>query len=88
VAEALIDIRVIPRAAKPGVAGNRAGAVLVRLASPPVEGAANEELIRILATALNVPRRSVAIVGGLTSRAKKVRVAGLSPEEVRSRLQL
>jgi uncharacterized protein (TIGR00251 family) len=87
-ADAVIDIRVIPRAAKPGVAGTRAGAVLVRLASPPVEGAANGELIEILAGALDVPRRSVTIVGGLTSRSKKVRIAGLSPEEVRSRLHL
>jgi uncharacterized protein (TIGR00251 family) len=60
----IIDVRVIPRAAKPGIAGTRDGALLVRLNAPPVEGAANAELIEVLGKALAVPTRSVEIVAG------------------------
>jgi uncharacterized protein (TIGR00251 family) len=74
----LIDVRVITRAATSGVAGIRDGALLVRLNAPPVEGAANSELIEVLATALGVPKRAVTIVSGERSRQKRVRVDGMS----------
>ena len=51
-------MRVIPRAGKSGLAGTRGDALLVRLQSPPVDGAANEELIAVLAEALGVSKRS------------------------------
>ena len=73
------DVRVVPRAAKSGVAGEHGGALRVRVAAPPVEGAANEELVRTLAKALGVAPRAVEIVGGLASKNKRVRVRGLSP---------
>ena len=72
----LIDIRVIPRAGRSGIAGLRAGAVLVRLAAAPVDGAANAELIDVLAKALGVPKRSIEIVSGDKSRSKRVRIDG------------
>jgi uncharacterized protein len=72
----LIDIRVIPRAGRSGIAGLRAGAVLVRLAAAPVDGAANTELIDVLAKALGVPKRSIEIVSGDKSRSKRVRIDG------------
>jgi uncharacterized protein (TIGR00251 family) len=74
-----IDVRVIPRAGRSGVAGTRDGRLLVRLNAPPVEGAANEELIEVLAKALGVPKRAVSIVAGERSRQKRVRVAGVEP---------
>ncbi len=74
----VIDVRVIPRAAKPGVAGSRDGALLVRLKAPPVEGAANAELIELIAKLAGVPRRSVSIVSGDRARTKRVAVNGLS----------
>ena len=74
----VIDVRVVPRAAKSGVAGARDGAMLVRLNAPPVEGAANQELIDVLAGALGVPRRSVSIVSGARSRQKRVQVLGVT----------
>jgi uncharacterized protein (TIGR00251 family) len=84
----LIDVRVIPRAGRSGIAGTRDGALLVRLAAPPVDGAANAELIDVLATALGVAKRAVTLVAGERSRQKRVGVAGISEREARSRLSL
>lgn len=69
-------VRVVPRASRSEVAGEHNGALRVRIAAPPVEGAANEELCRTLARALGVPARNVEIVSGLTSKTKRVRVHG------------
>jgi uncharacterized protein (TIGR00251 family) len=77
-----IDVRVIPRAGRSGVAGMRDGAVLVRLAAAPVDGAANDELIAVLSRALDVPRRDIVIVSGERSRSKRVRVAGMDRARV------
>ena len=83
-----IDVRVIPRSSKPGLAGTREGAVLVRVNAPPVEGAANEALIEVLADALRVPRRAVTIVSGQRSRLKRVRVEGVTEDLVRAACRL
>jgi uncharacterized protein len=72
----LFSVRVVPRASQSGVVGEHDGALRVRVAAPPVEGAANEELIRTLARALNVPSRAVEIRGGHASKLKQVRVQG------------
>jgi uncharacterized protein (TIGR00251 family) len=82
----LIDVRVIPRAAKAAIAGTRDGALLVRLNAPPVEGAANAELIEVIAKALGVARRAVSLVSGERSRQKRIRVSGVSAEDAHSRL--
>jgi uncharacterized protein (TIGR00251 family) len=82
----LVDIRVIPRSARSGIAGVRDNAVLVRLNAAPVEGAANTELIEILADALGVPKRAVAIVAGDKSRQKRVRIDGVTLAHAASRL--
>ena len=81
-----IDVRVIPRAGKAGIAGTRNGALLVRLNAPPVDGAANAELIDVLAGALGVPRRSIALISGERSRSKRVRVLGLAVAEATRKL--
>lgn len=83
-----IDVRVIPRAARSGVAGEREGRVLVRLSAPPVEGAANDALIELFAHLFARPKRSVRIVAGEKSRAKRVAVDGVTPPEARQRLAL
>ena len=59
---------------------------MIRLAAPPVEGAANEALIAFLSEALGVPRRSIAIVSGEKSRDKRVRIEGLDEAAARDRL--
>jgi len=82
----VIDVRVIPRAGRSGVAGVRDNAVLVRLNAPPVAGAANAELIEVLADALDVPKRAIAIVSGDRSRQKRVRIDGVTLAHAASRL--
>jgi uncharacterized protein (TIGR00251 family) len=74
---ALLEVRVIPRAGRSGIAGVRDGALVVKLAAAPVDGAANAELIAVLAEALGVPRRRVEIVSGERARLKRVRVVGM-----------
>jgi uncharacterized protein (TIGR00251 family) len=76
VSDTIIDVRVTPRAGKSGIAGTRGNALLVRLNAPPVDGAANAELIDVLADAFGVARRSVEIVSGKRSRQKRVRITG------------
>lgn len=78
----VVDIRVIPRARKSRIAGTRDNAILVRLNAPPVDGAANTELIRVLAAMLDVPRRNIQIVSGERSRGKRVRISGRTVAEV------
>jgi len=83
----LIAVRVVPRAARAGLAGIREDALLVRLNAAPVEGAANAELIEVLSDALGVPRRSVSITAGERSRRKTVLIRGLSADEIASRIK-
>jgi uncharacterized protein len=81
-----IDVRVIPRAGKSGVAGERDGRALVRLSAPPVEGAANQALIELFAKLFDRPKRAVRIVSGEKSRAKRIAVDGVTAAEARQRL--
>lgn len=66
-----------PRASKPGITVDADGTLKVRLRSPPVEGAANEELIAILAKAFGLPRRAVTIAAGAHARTKRVMLDGI-----------
>lgn len=77
---------MIPRAGRDAIAGVRQGALLVRLAAAPVDGAANEALVRVLADGLDLPRRSVTIVSGERARDKRVRIAGLTAAVLNERL--
>jgi uncharacterized protein len=83
----IIAVRVVPRAGRSGIAGTRDGALLVRLNAAPVDGAANAELIEVIADAIDIPKRSISITAGERSRRKTVHVSGLSVDEVRVRLQ-
>jgi uncharacterized protein (TIGR00251 family) len=78
------DVRVIPRARKTECAGFRDDLLVVRVAAPPVEGAANEALIEFFASALHVPRRAVRIVSGDHARRKRVSIDRVSYEQVRA----
>ena len=72
-----IHVRVVPRASRPGLAGVRDDAIVVRLQSAPVDNAANEELIERLAAAFQVPKRDISIVSGGKSRSKRLHIRGL-----------
>ena len=76
-------VRVAPRASRTAVAGEHEGALRVRVAAPPVEGAANEELTRFLARALGLPRTAVEVASGHASRNKLVRARGATAGQVR-----
>jgi hypothetical protein len=78
------SVRVQPRASKDELAGERAGALLVRLTAPPLEGAANSALVRLLARALGVPPSAVEILRGESGRNKLVRVRGVRGGQVQA----
>jgi uncharacterized protein len=81
-----IAVRAVPRAGRSGIAGTRGDALLVRLAAAPVDGAANDELIAVLAKALDLPKRRLSVVAGERARDKRVLVQGASLAEVQARL--
>jgi uncharacterized protein len=85
-AETVLNVRVIPRARTSAFGGMRGDDIVVRLAAPPVEGAANEALIDFLSDTLQIPRRWVRIVSGEHSRRKRVAIVGVTLEQVRARL--
>ena len=74
--ELTFAVHVVPRASKSEIIGEFNGALKIRLAAPPVEGAANRELIRFLAKLLRVPQNAVEIISGASSRRKVVRARG------------
>ena len=82
-----ITVRVIPRASRSEVVGELGDALKIKLASPPVEGAANEELVKILAKALAIQKSAVEIIAGHTTRTKTVRIDGVSGEQIAAILQ-
>jgi uncharacterized protein (TIGR00251 family) len=75
-------VRVVPRASRTAVVGEHDGALKVRVAAPPVEGAANEELTRFLAKRLGLSAGSVEVVKGHASKTKVVRAAGARAEDL------
>ncbi|MDQ3178991.1 MAG: DUF167 domain-containing protein [Acidobacteriota bacterium] len=76
------NVRVVPRASKSEIVGEHDGALKVRIASPPVDGAANAELIKILSKKLDVPKSQVEIIGGQTSKQKQVRINGIDSKKL------
>jgi uncharacterized protein (TIGR00251 family) len=71
-----LKVRVVPRASRSEIVGEHDGALRVRVAAPPVDGAANEELARLLSAAFDVPRSAVEILAGHGSKSKTVRMHG------------
>ena len=69
-------VRVVPRSSRSEIVGQHDGALRVRIAAPPVEGAANLALVRLLARALDVSLGAVEIISGKSSRTKTVSIAG------------
>jgi uncharacterized protein len=82
-----IDVFVQPRAAKTELAGLHDGCPKIRIAAPPVEGAANAALVEFVAKRLKIAKGRVRVVGGLTSRRKVIEIDGVAPETIRGALR-
>jgi uncharacterized protein len=83
VTRARLNVYVTPRSGRDEVAGWRGGELSVRVTSAPEDGKANAAVCRVLAAALGVPRSSVKVVRGQTSRHKLVEVDGVDADTVR-----
>ena len=79
-------VHVQPRAKKPGIDGTHGDALRVRVQAPPVDGAANDAVIAVIADALGVPRRAVRIAAGFSGRQKLVDVDGIDASAATTRL--
>ena len=79
----LVALHVIPRARETAVVGVHGEAVKIRITAPPVDGAANAELVRFVATRLGVPAASVTIASGTSGRRKTLAVEGMAPDRIR-----
>lgn len=79
-------VRVQPRASQTTIVGELDGALKLRLAAPPVDGAANEELIRWLAKFFDVPRTAIEILSGATAKQKLIRINGVQPAVAEQKL--
>jgi uncharacterized protein (TIGR00251 family) len=82
-----LSLRVSPRSSRPGIGGWREGAdgrreLEIRVAAAPADGAANDEVIRLLAKAIGVQRSAVAITSGATGRLKMVEIDGVAAEAI------
>jgi len=77
-----LQLHIQPRAARTEFAGRFGDALKVRIKSPPVDGSANDELVRFLAKSLGVPRARVELVAGHRGRRKTVRVSGVTVAQV------
>ncbi len=84
---ATFSVRVQPRAKRNAIAGVLGDALKLALTAPPVEGRANEAVVEFMAELLDVPRSSITIAAGQTSRNKLIRVAGRSAADVEKRLR-
>ena len=76
------QVHVQPRASRTEVSGTHGGALKVRLQAPPVDGAANDALVALLAAELGVARRDIRIVSGASARGKTVEVTGVTREAI------
>ena len=81
-----VAVKIHPRAKKNAITGEAGDAIKLALTAPPLDGRANQACIEFFANLLDVPRSSVTIASGETSRRKVIRVAGLSADAVRKRL--
>jgi len=82
-----LTVRVIPRSSRNAIEWDQ-GVLKAHITAPPVDGAANDALIALLAERLGLPRRSISIVRGATGRQKIVEIAGMTEAEVTARLQM
>lgn len=81
-----LRVKVIPRSSRSDIVGFQDDVLRVRLTSPPVDGAANDELVRLVAKRTGVARSDVELTSGLTSRNKTLRIHGITAELLKAKL--
>ena len=84
----VVNVRVIPRASKNQIQGVLSDALKIRLQAPPVDGKANDALVRFLADTFSLPTRDISLLSGETGRNKRVLLSGLDEAEARARLNI
>jgi uncharacterized protein (TIGR00251 family) len=82
----VINIRVVPRSSKITIEALGHDQYKIKLTSPPVDGEANEQLVRVLAAKLSIPSNQIEIVSGTKSRLKRVRIIGVYCDKLPSLL--
>ncbi len=80
----IFNVRVVPRASKSEIVGEHDGALKIRIASPPTGGAANAELIKVLAKRFDAAKSAVEILGGQTSKTKQIKIVGGNIERLQN----
>lgn len=78
----IINVRVVPRSSKVSIEAIGQDLYKIKLTSPPVEGEANEQLVRVLAGKLSIPSNRIEIISGAKSRLKRVRIIGVQHDEL------
>ena len=78
----ILTIHVVPRSSRIAILYQPPDTLKVKLTAPPIEGAANQQLIEVLAKNFSIPRRNVEIISGAQSKTKRVRIHGISEAEV------
>ena len=82
----ILPVRAQPGARKDAILGERAGALRVSVTAAPEKGRANEAIVELLAESLNLKRSAIRLLGGETSRDKRLRIEGVAPDDLGSRL--
>lgn len=74
----VFEVRVIPRSSKSEIVGEYNDCLKVKLTSPPVDGEANEELIKLFSKTFNISKSDIFILSGQTSKTKQIQISGLT----------
>jgi len=82
-----LRVHAKPRSAKSRILGVREGVLDVAIAAPPVDGAANDELIRTIAAHFGIPKRRVMLMSGASSKHKRVHLAGVSASDILAKVR-
>ena len=79
----VFNVRVLPKSSKSEIVGELDGALKIKLKSPPVDGAANDELVKLLAKHFGVAKSAIEIISGQTSKTKQIRITGLTSDKLK-----
>src|SRR5262245_15819604 len=82
----LLAIKLQPRASRDEITGPLGNELRIKVTAPPVDAAANEALLQLLAEALDCPRNAIQLIRGQTSRHKTIKISGLTPAAIAARL--